>query len=43
MLKQCIDKLNAVTLEEAGNIVDNDITLNNNDKIHLLEYLVDRK
>lgn len=32
MLKQYIDKLNAVTLEEAGNIVDNDATLNNNDK-----------
>lgn len=32
MLKQYIDKLNAVTLEEVGNIVDNDITLNNNDK-----------
>lgn len=43
MLKEYIKKLNNVSLDEAGNIVDNDTTLSDDDKIYLLEYLVDRK
>lgn len=43
MLKEYIEKLNSVSLDEAGDIVDNDNTLSSDDKIYLLEYLVDRK
>lgn len=43
MLKEYIKKLDSVSLDEAGNIVDNDTALNDDDKIYLLEYLVNRK
>lgn len=43
MLKEYIKKLDSVSLDEVGNIVNNDTTLNDDDKIYLLEYLVDRK
>lgn len=38
-----IKQLDSLTLNEAGDIVDNDNALNDKDKIKLLEYLVDRK
>lgn len=38
-----INKLEGISLNEAGQIVDNDNTLSDDSKIKLLEYLVDRK
>ena len=38
-----INKLNKMSLDEAGQIVDNDNIIKSETKIKLLEYLVDRK
>lgn len=42
-VKYYINKLEGISLNEAGQIVDNDNTLSDDSKIKLLEYLVDRK